>query len=94
MTKSQLDERLYQFESQEEFSKYADSLFDLSDTEKKGLYRVLIKLQSIGEDPKKIMRYWKKRTCEKDCGDFIRFMIMVDEMDMDELKNATAVYEF
>jgi hypothetical protein len=93
MTNTDIDDQLIAFESFEDFSNYSKTLFDLSPQEIEGLYRVLLKLQSIGEDPKKIMNYWKKRTCDTDCGDFIRFMIMVDDMDIDDLKQTVNVYD-
>lgn len=90
MTSPVSDGTLKDFHSYEAFEAFSRSLFELEPEEYEGLYRVMQKLESIGEDPVERMLSWKKDTCENDCTNFIRFMIHVDEMELDSLQVALA----
>lgn len=72
---------LKSFNNYTEFEKFCKSLFQLRSFEYKKLYKVLIKLENIGEDPKENMRNWKKNFPEEECIEFIRFLILVDSTD-------------
>jgi hypothetical protein len=78
--------RLDGFRDYEEFFGYAKSMFDLDSEELEGLYHVLLKLQGIGEDPVETMIVWKQETCRGECPEFIRFLIQVDNLDLESLK--------
>jgi hypothetical protein len=88
MTDPESELSLKDFPSYEAFEDFSRSLFELEPEEHEGLYRVLLKLESIGEDPMEKMLSWKEDTCEKDCRNFIRFMIQIDEMDLDAFQEA------
>jgi hypothetical protein len=83
-TKNPPDKELTSFDDYEDFVSYTENLFKLQPSEYQGLYKVLLKLQSLGEDPKKVLETWKSDTCQEDCPDFIRFMIKVDNMDIQD----------
>lgn len=83
-----MDSRLRQFDTYGHFERFCKELFELTPDETNGLYDVLLKLQSIGEDPIRILRSWKTHKCGEDCANFIRFMIMVDQMDMADIQMA------
>lgn len=72
---------LKSFNNYPEFEKFCKSLFHLKAFEYKKLYKVLIKLESIGEDPKEKMKYWKTNFSREECIEFIRFLILVDSTD-------------
>jgi hypothetical protein len=78
--------RLDGFRNYEEFLGYAKSMFDLDSEEIEGLYHVLLKFQGIGEDPVETMNVWKEETCRGECPEFIRFLIQVDNLDLESLK--------
>lgn len=78
--------RLDGFSDYQQFVKYAASLFELTPEEFEGLYQVLLKLQGIGEDPVEMMDLWKAETCKSGCPDFIRFLIQVNDIDLEELQ--------
>ena len=75
-------DKLKSFEDFKEFVTYTETLFKLQPSEYHGLYKVLQKLQSLGEDPKEVLKTWKSQTCQDECPEFIRFMIEVDNMDI------------
>lgn len=79
-------QRLVGFEDYDDFVQYAQTLFSLTEEEYEGLYRVLLKLQGIGEEPIETMNLWKAETCQEGCVEFIRFMIQVDSTDLEMLK--------
>lgn len=81
-----IPDRLIPFDSYEDFVTYCNDEFNLNEEEISGLYNVLLKLQGIGQDPIQTMEHWKKHTCETDCSDFIRFMIQIDTMDLEKIK--------
>ena len=74
------------FQDYEDFADYARTLFNLDSEDLKGLYQVLLKLQGIGEDPIETMHLWKEETCRGECPEFIRFLIQVDNIDLEALK--------
>ena len=76
------DDALESFEDYQDFVTFTETLFKLQPSEYQGLYKVLQKLQSLGEDPKEVLRTWKQKTCQEECPEFIRFMIEVDKMDI------------
>lgn len=77
------------FDSYEEFMEFAKTLFHLDNKEYRALYDVLVKLQAIGEPPVETMKLWKKDTCRKDCPEFIRFMIQVDNMEIKDTEKVS-----
>jgi hypothetical protein len=83
-TKTPPQDELASFEDFEDFVTYTETLFKLQPSEYQGLYKVLLKLQGLGEDPKKVLEIWRSDTCQEDCPEFIRFMIKVDNMDIDD----------
>ncbi len=83
---AELPRNLDGFRDYDEFLDYAGSLFDLGPEELEGLYHVLLKLQGIGEDPVETMNVWKEETCRSECPEFIRFLIQVDNLDLESLK--------
>jgi len=83
-TKTPPQDELTSFEDFEDFVTYTETLFKLQPSDYQGLYKVLLKLQGLGEDPKEVMRTWKKQTCQDECPEFIRFMIEVDNMDIED----------
>ena len=77
------------FDTYEDFLEFAKTLFALEEQEYRALYDVLLKLQAIGENPTETMKLWKKDTCRKECPEFIRFMIQVDNMDIKDTENVS-----
>ena len=77
-------DRLSAFKDFQDFVEYTEVMFKLEPEEFCGLYKVLLKLQSLGEDPKEVLRTWKKHTCQEECPEFIRFMIQVDKMPIED----------
>ena len=78
--------RLDGFADYQKFVEHAEALFELSPEEFEGLYQVLLKLQGIGEDPVVTMALWKAETCKSGCPEFIRFLIQVNDLDLEALK--------
>jgi hypothetical protein len=76
------------FENFNAFLKYSQTLFELNPQEHQGLYNILLKLQSVGEDPQQAMLSLKHLTDKDGSTDLIRFMIQVDIMDIEEIKKA------
>ena len=77
------------FDSYDDFIEIARTLFTLEDHEYRALYDVLLKLQAIGENPMETMKLWKKDTCRKECPEFIRFMIQVDNMEIKDTEKVS-----
>lgn len=71
-----------------DFMLFAKTLFNLDANEYRGMFNVLVKLQSVGEDPIQTMLFWKNNTDEQDCHDMIRFMIQVECMDLEAFQKA------
>ena len=78
--------KLTGFNDYQEFLRFSRSLFHLNPEEYQGLYNVLLKLQSIGQDAIQTMRLLKRNNDEQDCYDLIRFMIQFDRMDMGDIQ--------
>ncbi len=81
-------ETLNGFDNYGDFLVFAKMIFNLSSSEYKALYEVLVKLQSVGEDPVKTMLLWKNSMDEQDCLDLIRFMIQIESMDLEDFSKA------
>jgi hypothetical protein len=79
-------EKLDGFKDFDAFLAVTRKMFTLTPAEYRGMYQVLLKLQSIGQDPTETLQTWKNDTCGEDCPEFIRFMIQIDTMDMETLK--------
>jgi hypothetical protein len=77
--------KLDAFESSEAFTNYAKERFDLTPDELRTLYRVMIKLQNMGQDPIEAMDQCQYEMEEVDCLEMLRFMIQVEGMDMRDL---------
>ena len=87
-TRKVLSENLKSFKSYQDYLNYTKPLLKLESDEYRGLYNVLVKLENIGEDPVDCLSTLRKNSDEKDRGELIRFMIAVDHMDMEEIKQA------
>ena len=74
------------FNDYQDFLSFSKSLFQLKPNEYKGLFNVLLKLQSIGQDAVQTMHLLKSNTDEHDCYELIRFMIQFDRMDMGDIQ--------
>ena len=74
------------FSDYREFLSFSKSLFRLNPEEYRGLFNVLLKLQSVGQDAVQTMLAMKSNTDEGDCYDLIRFMILFDSMDPGDLQ--------
>jgi hypothetical protein len=78
--------KLTGFNDYQEFLSVSKSLFQLNSEEYQGLFNVLLKLQSIGQEAIQTMQLLKSSTDEDDCNELIRFMIQIDSMDMGEIQ--------
>ena len=78
--------KLTGFDDYQEFLSFSKSLFQLKMEEYQGLFDVLVKLQSVGQDAIQTMLVLKSNTDEQDCYELIRFMIQFDSMDMGDIK--------
>ncbi len=83
-TKTPPHEELKSFDDYQDFVSFTKTLFKLKPSEYRSLYKVLLKLQTLGEDPKEVLHTWKQQTCQDECPEFIRFMIKVDNMDIED----------
>jgi hypothetical protein len=75
------------FNDYQEYLGYSKSLFRLKPEEYQGLFDVLLKLQSIGQDAVQTMRLLKSNTDDDDSYELIRFMIQFDGMDMGDIQS-------
>ncbi|RJQ74387.1 MAG: hypothetical protein C4519_16830 [Desulfobacteraceae bacterium] len=82
-----IGKKLAAFDSYGAFLQYVQDRFDLKPGEHEALYDVLLKLQSVGEDPLQVIETCQFKMAEHDCLDMLRFMIHVDSLDIKELKN-------
>ena len=80
--------KLNGFKNYNDFLAFAKTLFSLDAGEYRGMFSVLVKLQSVGDDPIQTMLFWKNNTDEQDCHDLIRFMIQVESMDLADFRKA------
>ena len=74
------------FDDYQEYLGYSKSLFKLKPEEYQGLFDVLLKLQSIGQDAVQTMLFLKNNTDDDDGYELIRFMIQLDCMDMGDIQ--------
>jgi hypothetical protein len=79
--------KLSGFNDYQEFLNFSEPLFQLKPKEYHGLFNVLLKLQSIGQDAVQTMLLWNSNTDKHDCYELIRFMIQFDSMDMEDILN-------
>jgi hypothetical protein len=79
--------KLNGFNDYQEYLGYSKSLFRLKPEEYQGLFGVLLKLQSIGQDAVQTMRLLKSNTDDDDSYELIRFMIQFDGMDMGDIQS-------
>jgi hypothetical protein len=83
---SPVQTRLTGFDDYQEYLGYSKSLFKLELEEYQGLFNVLLKLQSIGQDAVQAMLLLKSNTDDDDGYDLIRFMIQFNGMDMGDIQ--------
>jgi hypothetical protein len=83
---AEVQTKLSGFNDYREFLSFSKSLFQLKTEEYQGLFDVLVKLQSIGQDAIQTMLVLKSNTDEQDCHELIRFMIQFDSMDMGDIQ--------
>ena len=74
------------FDDYQEYLGFSKSLFKLKPEEYQGLFNVLLKLQSIGQDAVQAMLLLKSNTDDDDGYELIRFMIQFDDMDMGDIQ--------
>lgn len=87
---SPVQPKLTGFKDYQEYLSYSKSLFQLKSEEYRGLFNVLLKLQSIGQDAVQTMLLLKSNT-DDDGYELIRFMIQFDGMDMGEIQTLISV---
>ena len=83
---SPVQTQLTGFNDYQEYLGYSKSLFKLNPEEYQGLFDVLLKLQSIGQDAIQTMRLLKSNTDDDDGYELIRFMIQFDGMDLGDIQ--------
>jgi hypothetical protein len=83
---SPVQTQLTGFDDYQEYLGYSKSLFRLKPEEYQGLFDVLLKLQSIGQDAVQTMLFLKNNTDDDDGYELIRFMIQLDCMDMGDIQ--------
>ena len=74
------------FATYEDFLEFAKTRFDLEPAEYESLFNVLLKLQSVGTDPLKIMQDCQSRLPNGECMDMLKFMMYVDGLEFKDLK--------
>ena len=77
--------KLSGFNNYQDFLRFSKTLFRLKPEEHQGLFNVLLKLQSLGQDAAQTMLSLKRSSDEHDCYELIRFMIQVDGMALAEI---------
>ena len=83
---SPVQKKLTGFDDYQEYLGFSKNLFQLNPEEHQGLFNVLLKLQSIGQDAVQTMLLLKSNNDELDCYELIRFMIEFDSMDMEDIQ--------
>ena len=81
---SPVQPRLTGFNDYQEYLGFSKSLFNLKPEEYLGLFNVLLKLQSVGQDAVQTMLLLKRNT--DDGYELIRFMVRLDGMDMGDIQ--------
>ena len=73
--------KLVGFDDYSDFLDFSQSLYRLNPAEHQGLFKVLEKLQCIGEDPIKCMLFWRSNASENECVELIRYLIKIDNTE-------------
>lgn len=76
------------FNDSGDFQRHCQTRFDLTREECRSLYGVLVKLQSLGHDAMTTMDTWQHNMAVAECREFIRFLICIENMEIDDLLNA------
>ena len=74
------------FETYEAYLDYAKSLFDLEPQMYRVLFDVLVKLQSLGQDPLEALQTCKYHMAQNDCLDMLNFMMYIENLDLAGIK--------
>jgi hypothetical protein len=82
---TEVQTKLSRFNDYREFLSFSKSLFQLNTEEYQGLFDILLKLESIGQDAVETMLLLKSNADEQDCYELIRFMIQIDSLDMEDI---------
>ncbi len=80
------EEKLIGFENYDAYLQYIRTLIKMRPDEYAALYKVLLKLQSVGQKPMDILHQCKYRQGDADCLDMLKFMIYIDDLDLADLK--------
>lgn len=83
-----LTRNLHGFEDFIDFQHHCQRRFPLLPDECRSLYEVLVKLQSLGYDAMKTLDTWQRDMAPAECAEFIRLLIRVEEMEIDDLLKA------
>ena len=82
---TEVQTKLSRFNDYRKFLSFSKSLFQLKTEEYQGLFDILLKLESIGQDAVETMLLLKSNADEQDCYELIRFMIQIDSLDMEDI---------
>ena len=82
---AEVQTKLSGFNDYQEFLSFSKSLFQLNTEEYQGLFDILLKLESIGQDAVETMLLLKSNADKQDCYELIRFMILIDSLDMEDI---------
>ena len=82
------ENKLIGFEDYDSFVRYTQTLFNLEPDQYQALFKVLLKLQSLGQKPVKVLQECKNLQGDNDCLDMLKFMIYVDGMDLAGIKES------
>jgi hypothetical protein len=86
--RKQIDQELMGFENYNAYLRYTKSLFELEPEEYEALFKVLLKLQSVGQKPIDILHQCKHRQGDDDCVDMLKFMMYINDMDITDIKES------
>jgi len=78
--------QLIGFADYEAFVQYVHENLKLKPDEVRALYDVLVKLQSVGQDPVNTLEACRRDMAPGDCLDMLRFMMYIDGLDLGEIK--------
>lgn len=82
---AEIQTKLSGFNDYLEFLSFSKTLFKLKTEEYQGLFNILLKLESIGQDSVETMLLLKSNADEQDSYELIRFMIQIDSLDMEDI---------
>jgi hypothetical protein len=82
---AEIQTKLSGFSDYREFLSFSKTLFQLKTEEYQGLFDILLKLESIGQDAVETMLSLKSNADEQDCYELIRFMIQIDSLGMEDI---------